>query len=88
MWDIFKELFGEVMKRFPAAFKRALPELEPIEFFWRIHFMIGVMVHSMDTSKIQMISGGVCDPNDIEGIIERMVNFSVAGLKAPVPKKK
>jgi len=88
MWSMFKELFGEVMKRFIGAFKRALPELEPVEFFWRIHFTIGVMVHSVDTSKIQMISGGACNPADVKGIIERMVNFTMAGLKAPVAQKK
>ncbi len=81
------EQFGDIGRRFMPVFQRALPKLPPVELMWRIHFVIGVMAHTMaDTQKLKHISRGVCDPDDTEGIVERMVAFLAAGMKASFPK--
>ena len=85
MQRMFEELFKEVIERFMAAFQKACPQLPPKELFWRTHFAVGAMVHTMcDSYRLKMISHGVCDPSDVEDTIERMVQFTAAGLRAPV----
>ena len=75
--------FETVLTKFMPALKRALPKLEPIDFFWRLHFLVGAMAHTMaDSERISSVSGGICDPDDTEGIISRLVVFLTAGLKA------
>lgn len=80
---IFAE-FGETLSRFPEAFRRALPHLPESELFWRLHFTIGTMVHTLRASEILVhLSQGQCDPADVEGTIRRLKAFVVAGLRAP-----
>ena len=77
--------FHYVLERFTPALQRALPDLPPVDFFWRIHFLVGSMAHTMaDSERLRSISGGLCDPDDTEGTISRLVAFLVGGLRAKV----
>ena len=83
---IFDRLFREIIERFTAALHRALPALSRADLFWRIHFAVGAMVHTMcDSQRLRHISGGLCDPSNVEEVIDRMVLFTAAGLSAPAP---
>ncbi len=73
----------EVAGRFIPALQRALPKLPPEDFFWRIHFLVGAMAHTMaDAERLRTFSGGRCDPDDTEVMIDQLVNFLTAGFKA------
>jgi AcrR family transcriptional regulator len=86
---IFDRLFGKVIERFVTAFQRACPELPPAELLWRVHFSVGVMVHTLlDSDKLRRISGGACDTGDAEETTERIVQFAAAGMKAPLSVEK
>ena len=75
--------FHYVLERFTPTLRRALPNLPPVDFFWRIHFLVGSMAHTMaDSERLRSISSGLCDPDDAEGTIRRLVIFLNAGLKA------
>lgn len=83
---IFAGEMKEVARRFRNAFQRALPDTPPSEVFWRLHFTIGAMAHTLAASWIiETLSGGLCDPSDVDGKIERLIAFAVAGLESPVP---
>lgn len=85
IFSIFREQFGAVAKRFTAALHKTLPELPPEELFWRMHFMIGAMSHTMmDTFRLKMLSRGACDASDTEAVLERLVAFAAAGMQAPL----
>lgn len=82
---MLEAMFGETGRRFISAFKRTLPDLPEVELCWRINFATGAMAHTLcDTSLLEFISGGMCDPNDVEGIVVRLVTFIAAGMRAPV----
>lgn len=86
MQTIFKELFQEVIARYTAAFRRALPEMEAADRFWGVFFAIGSMAHTMmESHKIQLVSGGLCDASDTNAMIERLVRFGAAGIRAGMP---
>ncbi|MGA2435856.1 MAG: TetR/AcrR family transcriptional regulator [Bryobacteraceae bacterium] len=83
---IVEEQFGEIRQRFVAALRRALPELPDVELMWRVHFLIGTMAHTLTAiDHVPAISGGLCDPRDVDGMVERMIGFAAAGLRAPLP---
>lgn len=84
---IFAEQFGEIRDRFGAALRRTLPDLPPKDLFWRLHFAIGAMAQTMaDPHRIESLSGGLCDPFDIEEATTQLVRFLTAGMNAPATK--
>ncbi|MFB3777524.1 MAG: TetR/AcrR family transcriptional regulator [Bryobacteraceae bacterium] len=84
----FFELMREIGRPFTEAFRRALGDLPQVEFLWRMHFSVGVLAHTLaGTEHLATISGGLCDPSDAEGIVDRIVAFIAAGMRAPLPEK-
>ena len=80
------EQFAEIKRRFGAAFQRALPHLPAAELFWRMHFVIGALAQTMaDPQRLEVLSGGLCDPHDVEGTLDRLIPFLAAGLRAAAP---
>ena len=83
---VFFQEMKEVVRRFAAAFQRAMPCLSPVEIHWRIHFVIGATAHTLaGANLLETMSGGLCDPHDLQGAMERLIAFTVGGLKAPPP---
>jgi AcrR family transcriptional regulator len=83
---LFMDLFQEIRQRFISAFQRALPESPPEEVFWRFFFVIGAMAHTLVWGPmIEMIYYGRKDATDIEAVLERLVTFAAAGMRAPMP---
>jgi AcrR family transcriptional regulator len=82
---VFKDQFQALAQRFIPAFRRSLPDLPITELYWRLHFSIGAMAHTMGaTTMLRVFSRGLCDPSDAEGTLARMKTFVLAGLTAPV----
>ncbi|MBN2241077.1 MAG: TetR family transcriptional regulator [Acidobacteria bacterium] len=75
------EAFSE---RFKSAIRRALPGTSLEELYWRSFFAIGATAHTLISSRlIGIISNGLCDADDREAVLERLIRFIVAGLQAP-----
>ena len=84
---IFQRHLSQVAQRFLAAFERALPDLPRTELIWRLQFVMGAVAHTIGGAKLmRAISGGQCDPSDVEGTLRRMESFFLAGFRAPVPE--
>jgi len=76
--------FEELAQRFFPVFRHHLGDLSEETFFWRIHFLIGAMAHTMAASKrLDFVSGGCCSLDNPEAAVGRLVDFVVAGLRAP-----
>lgn len=86
--DILLAQFARVASRFKAAFRRSLPHLPEEEVYWRMHFMVGAMAHTMaHASRITgLLSDTPCPPEDPESLLGRLVPFLVAGLRSPCPR--
>ncbi len=81
--------FDGLARRFFPVFRHHLEDLTEEAFFWRIHFMIGAMAHTMAASGgLQFMSGGLCSLQDPEEAVDRLVEFVVAGLRAPAGVEK
>lgn len=81
----FEEEYGIVIQRFEEALHRALPGLPRPELQRRMHFAIGVMVHTMlDSSRTAQSTSGAGGPSDAAETLDAMVRFVAAGLRAEV----
>jgi AcrR family transcriptional regulator len=82
----FKQHMGEIIRRFTQALHCAAPELPRQELFWRLQFMGGAMALTLLRGKdLEALSDGLCDTSDPEATIRRLVAFSAAGFRAPLP---
>jgi AcrR family transcriptional regulator len=74
--------------RFIEAFSRALPDMQRRDIFWRYNFSIGAIMQVLIDSdpasyRLKHLSGGLCDTDDDEEIIDQLSRFICAGFQAP-----
>jgi AcrR family transcriptional regulator len=83
---ILTSQFGEVLERFGAALRAALPDLPPEELFWRLNLALGALAQTLrgGSKDLQTISDLSLSFNS-ETALERLVAFLSAGFRAPVP---
>jgi len=70
---VVQKNFQPVLTRLVGALRQALPHLSPEELQWRMHFMTGVMAHTMCGAP----------EGQFETRIARMIVFLSAGFRAP-----
>jgi AcrR family transcriptional regulator len=83
---IFQKHLAHVLARFFPALERAVPHLPRTELLWRMQFMLGAVAHTIGGARVlQVLSGGKCYSSDVEGTLQRLESFLLAGFRAPVP---
>ena len=83
-WRITKEIFTEVVMRFSAAIKRALPHLSEIEVMWRFKFMLGAMIMVVAPRPLpDKLAKLEPAPDDVNQAIAYVIQFVSAGFQAP-----
>lgn len=83
--QLFVRQFEDVFRRFHAALGRCLPELDPETIAWRMHFMIGAMVHVVLTAgdpSVRQVLGPDGDGLEPDALARRLVPFLAAGMRA------
>ena len=86
---ILKAQSSDVLERFAAALRRALPDLEPEELFWRLNFSIGALAQTLRGGSKELAA--IADfpvSFDAENALARLIAFLSAGFRAPVPYEK
>jgi AcrR family transcriptional regulator len=85
---IFSEEIAPVAARFNRAFGKALPHLTQKEVFWRMYLSVGLLAHLLGSSrKITLISGNICDGDNLQEALLQVKAFAKAGLCAPSAEK-
>jgi AcrR family transcriptional regulator len=80
---LIQEEFAEKNQKFHAAMHRALPYLSSEEVHWRLHFAIGVFLHTIANADVlELSSAGRCRVTSVEGTLRRMITFCAAGFRA------
>lgn len=69
--------------RFFTAFRKSLPpEISDAQLYWRIHFAVGAMIHTLNHSDcIHIISGGICNFDQPEEVMGELLTFLTAGTE-------
>src|SRR5712671_1075432 len=69
------------LRKFAAAMRRSLPGRDAVDFYWSLHFALAMAHQTIrDSERLTKLSEGLCDLNEVEGIIERIVAVSVKAL--------
>src|ERR1700676_2810723 len=71
------------LRRFAAAMRRSLPDHSDVDIYWGLHFALAMAHQTVrDGERLEKLSDGACDVNDVAAIIERIVAVSVLALSA------
>lgn len=82
--NLIAKHFNATSQRFIAAIAAATPHLSANDVYWRFHFLLGAHYYTLSNpGRIQALSGGQCDPADLEAALAEMVAFAAAGFRAP-----
>jgi AcrR family transcriptional regulator len=77
-----RDLFQPVHERFVDALARALPERPRQEVEVAYHFTVGVLVHLISGHLDSSMEGDPDALADCEALLQRLVRYSAAGLRA------
>ena len=82
--DFLGEQFSDLGRRFAAVLAAAAPHLDTATVWWRLHFVVGAMAHTLQNAHLfAAVTGGLCDADDPAAIVDQLVAFATAGLAAP-----
>ena len=79
-----REFFDDFQHHFIGLLRRALPELDDEDLYWRLHVLLCVAIHTpINPERIYQLSDGRCDPRDVETTMQHMVSILATGFRAP-----
>ncbi len=77
------DMYGNVFRRYMLLLHKAAPQIEPVELFWRVHFMMGAASFSM--SGIKALRAIVENDYQVhmttEQVLRLMIPFLAAGIR-------
>ncbi|WP_291860639.1 TetR/AcrR family transcriptional regulator [Bradyrhizobium sp.] len=77
------------LRKFAAAMRRSLPGRAEADLYWALHFALAMAHHTIrERERLTKLSEGVCDLDDVQGIIERVVAVSAMALMGGEAKTK
>ena len=83
MKDLQQDMLKEIMPKFISAISNSLGNPQFDKIAYGIHFLTCCIIgEMMQHTRLAMVSGGTIDLNDIDGLVDHLVAFISAGLKA------
>lgn len=88
--DFSRKLRGEAHnttnKKFIRELQRSCPHLTPASVVWRFSAMVGAFFSLFSKSaRVDELSDGLCDSNDIDAAFAEAIPFIVGGFTASLP---
>ncbi len=85
--SLLSSQFDQVAHRFIDAFSHTLPHLPRAEVIWRYEFARGAAMHVLTdadprSGRLALLSQGLCDNSDDEGVLAQLLIFVSAGFAA------
>lgn len=75
------EQFRELGWRFATVLQQALPSHAPATAWWRLHFLVGALSHTLqNAATLTDLTEGLCRHDDTDAVLEQLVAFGVGGL--------
>ncbi len=77
--------YGHVFRRYSDLLTRATPELSDEDRFWRVHFMLGATMFTLNgvDSLTAMAEHDFGNPTATPDVIDQLLPFLASGLKSP-----
>jgi AcrR family transcriptional regulator len=81
---IFIRLIEPLFAYFYEALAEALPEMPGEVLFWRLHFVLGALGHTMCMAgHLHILPDGVVPPTDAESLTLLLLDFLTSGMEVP-----
>jgi AcrR family transcriptional regulator len=75
------------LRKFAAAMRRSLPGRDDVELYWGLHFALAMAHQTIrDSERLTKLSEGLCDLDDVDAVIDRVVAVSVLALTGGAAK--
>jgi AcrR family transcriptional regulator len=69
---------------FIKALHSCLPHLSTETLMWRLHFVMGALFFGIrQPASLIALSGGRCNPEDLEATFDQILPYAAAGFRAP-----
>ena len=79
-----REVYDPSTRRYIAALRRALPEVDPQEVSWRMVFAIGAYLYMLsDVDRLNDFSEVTLPRDDSEALLQHLVRFIEGGMTVP-----
>ena len=86
-WEYTQEASGYMQhshNAFIKALHSCLPHLSTETLMWRLHFVMGALFFGIrQPASLIALSGGRCNPEDLETTFDQILPYAVAGFRAP-----
>jgi len=86
-WEYTKKVSGYMQhshNAFIKALRSCLPHLSTETLMWRLHFVMGALFFgTRQPASLIALSGGRCDPGDLETTFDQILPYAAAGFRAP-----
>lgn len=84
MWGSEKmNMFDPVVMRLISLLKKAMPEISEEDIYWGYQFVSAALIHTVSrTGRIDRLSNGMCQTDDLEAAKARMAKFMASGFMA------
>jgi len=86
-WEYTKEASSYMQRShnaFIKAFRSCLPHLSTETLMWRLHFVMGALFFGIrQPASLIALSGGRCDPGDLERTFDQILPYAAAGFRTP-----
>jgi AcrR family transcriptional regulator len=77
------------LRKFAAAMRRSLPDVSEVDLYWGLHFALAMAHQTIrDSERLAKLSEGLCDLDDVDDIVERIVAVSVMALAGGETEKR
>jgi AcrR family transcriptional regulator len=82
MPEALEEQIRGLSDRFTKAFARALPGIAEEDLYWRIHFLVGSMIHMLlNQEMLHRLTHGASGNPSMESTLGRFIRFAAAGMR-------
>ena len=80
-----RKFFGELCEPFMQALRRTHPNAKDEDLYWNLHLAISSMLGALaQHRRLKDFSKGICDEEDTQDMIERLITFATHGLEAGI----
>jgi AcrR family transcriptional regulator len=77
------------LRKFAAAMRRSLPDCSDADLYWGLHFALAMAHQTIrDSERLTKLSDGICDLDDVEGVVGRIVGVSAMALAGRQAERK
>jgi len=86
---LLQKQYEDLRAAWLAAVQRGVPRLPKTDLWWRFELLWGAFVFVLcNPSRVEQLTGGVCDPTDSDAVLSQLLAVFVAGFHAPAAAKR